>query len=104
MAVTAKALAFGSAPSSIAGVYTAPGATTTAIVSAVFHNTDSSTHTIEMYIRVSGSDYQLLEIDIEADGSLFFNERVVLETGSIIRLVADTGSVVTYYISGIEMT
>lgn len=103
MAVTAKSLAIGLATNSLTTVYTAPAATTTIVASAVFFNTDSVTRTVTFAVRVGGTDFIVAQVDLEANASLNFNERIVLETGYILRVMASTASVVNYVISGAEI-
>lgn len=103
MAITLTTLADGQMPSTITTAYTAPASTTAVILSAIFHNTDSGAHTIEMYLN-TGTNRQLFEISLSANQSYMFTERVVIETSSSIRLNCDAGSVVDYVISGLEVT
>lgn len=104
MAVTATRLAVGTAPLTATTVYTVGASTTTIATSIMLHNTDSSTRTVQVYFRVSATNYRIIYVDLAPDASLYWNERSVLETTDEIQIEASAASVVNYYISGAEIT
>lgn len=104
MAVTAKHLAHGVAGTSLSTMYVTPSATQTIISSAFFHNTDSSSCTIDLFVEISSTDYQIWHQTIAANGTFVLNERFILEATHEFKIQASTISVIHYLISGAEIT
>lgn len=92
-------------------VYTAPSSTTTTVVGLSCANT-TSTSPIKVSIRLNDSSesthaYVVKNAEIFEGGALVAvggDQKLVLETGDIIKVVSDTGNSVDVIISLMEQT
>lgn len=105
MATTPKRLVHGIVPDTLTTAYSAPALTSTIILSLVFHNTTSGSETVEIFLTPSGgSDFKVVEQSINANGTYFFNERVILDPSDSIKIRASTAASIDYLFSGVEVT
>ena len=92
-------------------VYTVPSSTTTTIVGLSCANT-TTTSPIKVGIRVfdssaSSHDYVVKNAEIFEGGALLAvggDQKLVLETGDIIKVVSDTGNSIDVIVSYMEQT
>ena len=92
-------------------VYTAPSSTTTTVVGLSCANT-TSTSPVRVSIRVNDSSasthaYVVKNAEIFEGGALVAvggDQKLVLETGDIIKVVSDTGNSVDVIVSLMEQT
>ena len=103
MAFTAASLADGQLGTSPASIYTATGVKAI-IKSATLFNTDSSKHTIGVYItRSGGTRRQIASIELAAgvgDNAVPSGGCIVLSSGDTLEAEASVGSVVDFVVMG----
>ena len=109
MTVTPKNLGEGQLPNSKGTLYTVPASTHAMVVSIILTNTNSSSETVSIYYKKSGSSSrELLDgLVIPAKGSSLGNTfildaKITMEPGDILEGVSTTASKTTYVISGWE--
>lgn len=96
--------------SSVAAYYTSPASTTTVIKKLVFTNTDSTAHTVTVYLVTSGdaaaNSNTLVKAVPVAPGDTyecFESEGMVLAAGDSLQAFADAGTAVTIQASGVQI-
>lgn len=102
---TPKQLADGQLPASIGDLYTVPGATTTYITQIILVNTNTSVEAVNLYLTPSGGTARRLipvGMNLQPGYALYFDNRLVLDTGDKIRGDTTTASKVDYTIHGAE--
>ena len=102
MANISKRLCSGTLPGSNTTLYTVPSSTYTIVKSVVLCNT--SGNTVAVSLKLDGKEI-ISAHDLAAYDSLIIpNLDQIIESTELIQGFADTGSVVDYCISGIEVT
>lgn len=76
----------------------------TVIIGMSFHNTDSVSRTLQVWINNGANSRKILQIDVAADATVTLDGRYVLATGDSIEAQADVTTVIDYWISGVEVT
>ena len=111
MAITPVKMVAGSAlTSSLVTYYTVPATTKEAIVKEIeFCNTDTVTRTVTLHIIPSGGSAGVANrvystLSIQAGETKNFSRSTVLLPGGFIQALADSASVVSMDISGVEYT
>lgn len=104
MAVTPKRLAVGSVPSTQTAAYITGGASKAIVKSMTFLNTDTASHTLDIFIFDQVTTIKLVSVTLGADDQFVFDTTFVLDGGYAIEIVADQAGIISYYISGAEVT
>ena len=108
----AKPLVAGSLlTNAVATYYTTPSGTYTRITQASLCNTDSTTRTVSIYVVASGgsatAQYERIKSKTLAVNETWVPYQILgkmLAPGDTIQAVCDAGSVVSFDVSGIELT
>ena len=102
MALTVKNLGNGTLPNVTGALYTAPSLTTAIVRSISLVNTDSSSHTVNIYVKGK----RILDKDksLSAGASFVIDWVITLGPADAITGDADAASKVDYVISGVERT
>ncbi len=104
MSETYKCLAQGQVAASVGAILTVPSAKTWIVVEITFLNTDSSTRTLDVYIKGTAAANQVKKgVSLAAGESLEFTGRMALEAGDIIYATCDSASKITYTAFGAEI-
>ena len=105
MALTIKLLAHGSLSNVTGDLYVVPGATKAIIKTLKVVNTDTSTRTINLYVKPSGQTARrIIPVDMELGAGYMGveDEELTLGAGDAIRGDCSVNAVVDYTIYGVE--
>lgn len=108
MANTFKNYFSKSVGTSAATIYTGPAATATTVIGMTVANTNGSNITVDVYITSSGVDYYLVKgATVPVGGALVpigGDQKVVIETGDVIKVVSSAASSADVTLSILEIS
>ena len=91
-----------------ASVYTGPSATATTVIGLTIANTTSSNITVDVYITSSAVDYYLVKgATVPVGGALVpvgGDQKVVIETGDILKVVSSAATSADVTLSVLEIS
>ena len=100
-----KLLADGQLPNAKGTLYTVPGGTTAIIKTITYVNTESSTRTVNLYLKDSvGASRRIIPMNMSMGIGYMavYNNELTLEAGDLIEGDASVATVVDYTINGVE--
>lgn len=108
MANTFKSKFSKSVGTSAVTIYTGPAATATTIIGMTVANTSASAITVDVYITSSAVDYYLVKgANVPVGGSLVpigGDQKVVIETGTVVKVVSSAASSADVVMSILEIS
>src|SRR3990172_11304993 len=99
-----KLLAEGQLPTSVAALYTVPGATSAYVRTMKFAHSSVTTQTILVHLNGSGTNRGTYRFVLAQNESAEIDDHLTLETGDSIQGETTTATTVDYTIHGVEET
>lgn len=89
-------------------VYTTPSATTSTVIGLTVANTSNSPVSVSIYLTISGTDYYLLKNAVVPVGGAIVpvggEQKVVLQTGNLVKVVSSAATSVDAILSVLEIS
>jgi len=89
-------------------VYTTPSATTSTVIGLTVANTSNSPVTVGIYLTIGGTDYYLLKNAVVPVGGAIVpiggEQKVVLQTGNLVKVVSSAATSVDAILSVLEIS
>ena len=108
MAASLMTPAQGQLPNSKGTLYTVPGGTRTLLLRGTLVNTDSSDHTINIYLKSSaGTSKRITAVGLTIPAGQMYKVAIgghELDAGGLLEGDADAATQVDYYFSGVEFS
>ena len=103
MAASHKLMNSGQLSNSTANIYD-PSSVTGMVKTVLFHNTNSSTETVEVYFNNTTDATRMLKVEVEANDTLEWSlgHMVVVLDAEVLKGKSTTASKVNYFIFGAE--
>jgi len=105
MTIAIKQLADGQLPATTGDLYTVPASTQALIKTIKAVNTNTTTETVNLYLKPSGGTARRLipkDLQLSAGYLLVVDDELTLEAGDKIQGDTTTAAMVDYTISGVE--
>jgi hypothetical protein len=108
MAAALMTPAQGQLPNSKGTLYTVPGSTKTLFLRATLVNTDTSDHTVNIYLKsAAGTSKRITPVSLSISAGQMYKVAIgghELNAGGLLEGDADSASVIDYYVSGVEFS
>ena len=89
-------------------VYTTPSATTSTVIGLTVANTSNSPVSVSIYLTISATDYYLLKNAVIPVGGAIVpiggEQKVVLQTGNLVKVVSSAATSVDAILSVLEIS
>lgn len=89
-------------------VYTTPSATTSTVIGLTVANTSNSPVSISIYLTIGGNDFYLLKNAVVPVGGAIVpvggEQKVVLQTGNLVKVVSSAATSVDAILSVLEIS
>jgi len=89
-------------------VYTTPSATTSTVIGLTVANTSNAPVTVGIYLTIGGTDYYLLKNAVVPVGGAIVpiggEQKVVLQTGNLVKVVSSAATSVDAILSVLEIS